>query len=61
MLHGGMGERQVNVFLTSMNIPPMRPSTLKILERTVDPTIEQVTEELMQHASREEERLTREL
>ena len=60
MINAGMGERQVNTFLTSLNIPPITHKTLKSGERKVGKAFEASADESVHRVAIEEQQLKRE-
>ena len=50
MLHAGLGERQVNQLLTSMNIRHIHHKSLKEMEREVGKNIETVANQSVEAA-----------
>ena len=57
MINAGMGERQVNTFLTTLKIPPVHHKTLKSVERKVGQAFEVVTDASMKVISQQEHQL----
>lgn len=57
MVHAGIGETHVNVFLTTLGLPSVSSKTLKKHERKVGPAIEKVAEMGCEDACREEKEL----
>ena len=60
MINAAMGERQVNTFLTSLNIPPITHKTLKSGERKVGKAIEASADESVHRVAIEEQQLKHE-
>ena len=58
MIDAGLGETQLNSFLTAMNIPDISTSLLKRQERVIGKAIEEVAEESCRENLRLEKELT---
>ena len=61
MIHAGMGEQQINKFLTTINLPAVHQKTIKRLERKVAPVIEELAADSVNQSTMEEEAATQEL
>ena len=57
----GIGEMQLNTFLSAVNIPPISSSTMKRIERVVGPVIEMVAKESCEEAVKLEITLAKKL
>jgi hypothetical protein len=59
MIHAGLGEAKVNDFLSSLNIPPISPTTLKKKERIAGKHVEGVAQETCKYFAEDETVLRR--
>lgn len=60
MINAGVGGRQINSILTSLNIPPVSEPTLRSRQKEIGPVIELVAEDSIENSIAEEIRLTEE-
>lgn len=58
MIDGGIGETQVNIFLSTLSVPTVLTSTLKKYERRVGVAVEAVAKESCEEAVRIEKNLS---